>query len=72
MFALRALAQGYGDEAFGVRRFRHSSFEPLIFLLVEGIRRKPVDAKVEGYVHGVGFVMLMGLIVFVSVRDFIV
>ncbi len=44
----------------------------LIFLLVEGIRRKPVDAKVEGYVHGVGFIMLMGLIVFVSVRDLIV
>jgi regulator of sigma E protease len=44
----------------------------LIFLGLEGVRRKPVDVKVEAIVHTLGFVLLFGLILFVSVRDLIV
>lgn len=44
----------------------------LIFLGLEGIRRKPVDVKIEAIVHTLGFILLLGLILFVSVRDLIV
>ena len=44
----------------------------LIFLGLEGVRRKPVSVKVESVVHAVGFVLLFGLILFVSVRDLFV
>jgi regulator of sigma E protease len=44
----------------------------LIFLGLEGVRRKPVDVKLEAVVHTLGFVLLLGLILFVSVRDLIV
>jgi regulator of sigma E protease len=43
----------------------------LIFLLVELVRRKPVAAKYEGLVHAIGFVLLIGLMVFVTVNDII-
>lgn len=41
----------------------------LAFLGVEAIRRRPVSETVEAWVHGVGLVLLLGLILFVSVRD---
>ena len=41
----------------------------LIFLLLEVIRRKPVDQKAEGMVHFVGFVCLMILMVVVFFND---
>lgn len=41
----------------------------LAFLGIEAIRRRPLDQLVEGWVHGIGFVLLLGLMVFVSVRD---
>jgi regulator of sigma E protease len=44
----------------------------LIFLGVEAVRRKPVDAKVENVVHTAGFLLLFSLIIFVSVRDLFV
>lgn len=43
----------------------------LVFLAVEGIRRRPVDENVEGLVHAVGFLLLLGLMIVVSVRDLI-
>lgn len=39
------------------------------FLLVEMIRRKPVDARAEAWVHMIGFVLLLGLILVVTVGD---
>ena len=39
------------------------------FLIIEAIRRKPVPPKYEGIVHGVGFALLMLLILFVSAND---
>ncbi len=41
----------------------------LIFLLVEGVRRKPVPRKVEAYVHMAGFVLLMGLMLVMTYKD---
>jgi len=41
----------------------------LIFLIYEGIARKPVPAKKEGLVHMIGFVLLIAFIVFVSFND---
>lgn len=41
----------------------------LVFLIIEGIRRKPVPAKYEGWIHAAGFVLMMGLMVFVTFND---
>ena len=43
----------------------------LIFLGLEGIRRKPVSPEREGMVHMVGFVVLMVLAVFIAYRDIV-
>lgn len=43
----------------------------LVFLALETIRGRPVDHRLEGIIHGVGFLLLMGLVVLVSVRDLI-
>lgn len=43
----------------------------LLFLIIEGIRRKPVNPKYEGYVHFVGFALLMLLMVVISYNDII-
>ena len=43
----------------------------LIFLILEGIRRKPVPQEREAMVHLVGFVILIGLGIFVAYRDII-
>lgn len=43
----------------------------LFFLIIEGIRRKPINPKYEGYVHFVGFALLMLLMVVVSYNDII-
>lgn len=41
----------------------------LLFLLIETIRRKPVPAKYEAWVHGVGLMLMLGLIVVVTFSD---
>ncbi len=43
----------------------------LVFLIYEGIRRKPVPPEREGTVHFVGFVLLMILAVFVAYQDIV-
>ena len=40
----------------------------LVFLIIEGIRRKPVPAKYEGYIHAAGL-MLLALMVYVTGQD---
>lgn len=40
-----------------------------VFLLIEGIRRKPIPVKYEGYVNTIGFVLLIGLMVVVTFKD---
>lgn len=40
-----------------------------LFMFIEKIRRKPVDARVENIIHTVGFVFLMALMLLVAVKD---
>ena len=40
-----------------------------IFLIVEAIRRKPIPPEKEGFVHFIGFVILMGLGIIVAFND---
>lgn len=41
----------------------------LIFLIIEGIRRKPINPKYEGWVNAAGFALLMGLMLIVTFSD---
>lgn len=41
----------------------------LVFLTIEGIRRKPISANIEGVVHFVGLMLLMALMVYVMFND---
>ena len=43
----------------------------LFFMLIELIRGKPVNPKYEGYVHAIGIVLLMGLMLFVTYNDIV-
>ncbi|MFA6533849.1 MAG: RIP metalloprotease RseP [Patescibacteria group bacterium] len=41
----------------------------LLFLLIEKLRRRPVNQQIENFVHNLGFLLLMLLMVFVTYRD---
>lgn len=41
----------------------------LVFFIIEAIRRKPIDREKEGFVHFVGFALLMVLMVFLIFND---
>jgi len=41
----------------------------LLFLIIEIIRRRPVPPKYEGYVHAVGLLLMMALMVTVTYQD---
>lgn len=41
----------------------------LVFLFIECIRRKPCNQRIEGAVHFIGIVALLGLAVFIAVND---
>lgn len=41
----------------------------LVFLAIAGIRRKPISANVEGMIHFVGFMLLIGLLIIVTYFD---
>lgn len=43
----------------------------IVFSLVEAVRRKPLDPEKEGFIHWVGFMLLMLLIVLVTYNDII-
>ncbi len=43
----------------------------IIFLLPELLFRKRVSPRVEGVIHFVGFMLLMGLMVYINVMDFV-
>ena len=40
-----------------------------VFLVIEGLRRRPLDPRREGYVHLAGLVLLLCLILALTVRD---
>jgi len=41
----------------------------LVFLLIEGVRGKSIPAEKEGYIHFVGFVVLIGFMLFITYKD---
>jgi len=41
----------------------------LVFMLVEMIRRKPINRKIESTVHLVGYALLFGLMIFFTFKD---
>ena len=41
----------------------------LVFLVIEAIRRKPINREVEGMVHFAGLMLLMALMVVVMYND---
>ena len=43
----------------------------LFFLLIEGIRRKPIKPKYEGFIHGAGLVLLLLLMLVVTFNDIV-
>ena len=43
----------------------------VVFTVIEWIRRKPINRKVEGYIHTIGILVLMALVVIVDVVNLI-
>ncbi len=43
----------------------------LIFIILEIVRGKPVPPEKEGFVHFIGFAILMGLMVFILLKDIV-
>lgn len=42
-----------------------------LFLIIEKIRKKPIDQKTENIIHSIGFILLMLLIVIITINDII-
>ena len=40
-----------------------------LFLIIEGIRRKPINRNVEGYINFIGIVILFAIMIFVTIKD---
>ena len=41
----------------------------LVFLVIEGIFRKPVPRNLEAYIHLAGYLLLFGVLIFFTYRD---
>lgn len=41
----------------------------IVFLIIEGLRRRPVPRKIEAYVHTAGYVLLLGLMLVMTFKD---
>lgn len=41
----------------------------VIFLLIEAVRGRPINAKYEGYIHTAGLILLLGVMVLVTFND---
>jgi len=41
----------------------------ILFLIIEAIRRRPINQKIENAVHNIGFALLMILVLLVTYRD---
>lgn len=43
----------------------------LLFVIIEAITRKKVDARIEGYFHSIGFILIMMLMLYITFQDII-
>ena len=41
----------------------------LIFMIIEAVRGKPVEQRIEAYIHTAGYLLLLGLMVFFTFND---
>lgn len=41
----------------------------MVFTTIEWIRKKPINRKVEGYIHGVGLIVLFAFVIFVDILN---
>ena len=41
----------------------------VVFTVIEGIRKKPINRRVEGLIHAVGFVLLLAFAVFIDLQQ---
>lgn len=41
----------------------------IVFLIIEGIRRKPVSPKIESYIHAAGMALLLLLMLVITGKD---
>jgi regulator of sigma E protease len=41
----------------------------LMFIVIEGVFRKKVDQRIEGYAHAIGMAILLGLIALITIHD---
>ena len=41
----------------------------LFFIVLEGITGKRVNPRIEGYIHTVGMVILLGLVALITLKD---
>lgn len=43
----------------------------IVFYMIEGIRGRPVSPKIEGYINGIGMMILLSLMLFVTFKDIV-
>ncbi len=43
----------------------------LLFLLIEAIIGRPVNPKIEGYIHAAGMLLMLGLVLIITLKDII-
>ena len=43
----------------------------LVFIVIESIRKKPIDREVEGTVHAIGMIILFGLMILLTYKDLV-
>lgn len=41
----------------------------IVFFIIEAIRRKPIPQKYEGYINGIGLILLFGLMIVITFKD---
>lgn len=41
----------------------------ILFAAIEGVRRKPIDPKIEGYIHAAGLILLFALMIAITFSD---
>lgn len=41
----------------------------ILFILIEKVIRRPVPRRVEGWIHSIGFILLISLVLFITYRD---
>jgi len=41
----------------------------ILFLIIEGVMRKPLNPKIENAIHNIGFILLLVLMIYVTIQD---